>query len=221
MRVRFNQNVPALLCGALLIVVGSGWAIDAQGPSPAARQTVPSSPTVKKPLLGMTRTHDRRSIQGTTLSRDGEWLADALTAGGGRRRARRPQPRAGNGGTSTHAGPNPNVHRRTGTSSPSRLRKPRRTRNAIGLAAQRNSQSQGRGQGENEGQSQSQRNQPKTGRGDHGACDGAGLMSSAWAASASRKSLHHGRDASRQWRRGPGRSRRARGRRPRGASTGW
>ena len=130
MRVRFNRNVPALLCGALLIVFGSGWAIDAQGPSPAARQTVPSSPTVKKPL-----SYDAydywRSIQGTTLSRDGEWLAYALTAQGadGELVVRNLRTGTEHGIHAVRIQRSP----RTASSSPSRSRKPRRTRNAIVL----------------------------------------------------------------------------------------
>ena len=53
-------------------MVGSGWAIDAQTPAVAT----------KKPLA-----YDAydywRSIQGSTLSRDGDWLAYALTSQGG------------------------------------------------------------------------------------------------------------------------------------------
>jgi len=59
-----------LLCAAVLALSWFGFTIDAQSPAPA-----------KRPL-----TYDVydawRSIQGTTLSRDGEWLAYALTANG-------------------------------------------------------------------------------------------------------------------------------------------
>ena len=162
MRVRFNRNVPALLCGALLIVFGSGWAIDAQGPSPAARQTVPSSPTVKKPL-----SYDAydywRSIQGTTLSRDGEWLAYALTAEAADGELVVRNLRAG----TEHKHPrgtNP-TFTADGNFVAFTVAQTKADEERDRLAAQRNSQSQGRGQGENEGQSQSQRNQPKTGAG--------------------------------------------------------
>jgi hypothetical protein len=162
MRVRFNRNVPALLCGALLIVFGSGWAIDAQGPSPAARQTVPSSPTVKKPL-----SYDAydywRSIQGTTLSRDGEWLAYALIA-----EAADGELVVRNLRTGTEhkhpRGTNP-TFTADGNFVAFTVAQTKADEERDRLAAQRNSQSQGRGQGENEGQSQSQRNQPKTGAG--------------------------------------------------------
>jgi dipeptidyl aminopeptidase/acylaminoacyl peptidase len=73
MRLRLRRHTTAaLLSSALLIVVGSGWAIDAQTPAVAT----------KKPLA-----YDAydywRSIQGSTLSRDGDWLAYALTSQGG------------------------------------------------------------------------------------------------------------------------------------------
>ena len=72
MRVRLQRTSVALLCSALLVVVGSGWGLQAQQPTAAA---------AKKPLSYDTYDY-WRSIQGTTLSRDGEWLAYALTAQG-------------------------------------------------------------------------------------------------------------------------------------------
>src|SRR3954462_9254424 len=71
MRVRVQRTSVALLCSALLVVVGGSWALDAQQPTAAA----------KKPLSYDTYDY-WRSIQGTTLSRDGEWLAYALTSQG-------------------------------------------------------------------------------------------------------------------------------------------
>ena len=71
MRVRLQRTSVALLCSGLLVVLGSGWALDAQQPAPSA----------KKPLSYDTYDY-WRSIQGTTLSRDGEWLAYALTSQG-------------------------------------------------------------------------------------------------------------------------------------------
>src|SRR4051812_43290811 len=71
MRVRVQRTSVALLCSALLVVVGGSWAVDAQQPTVAA----------KKPLSYDTYDY-WRSIQGTTLSRDGEWLAYALTSQG-------------------------------------------------------------------------------------------------------------------------------------------
>ena len=72
MRVRVQRTSVALLCSALLVVVGSGWAVDAQQPTTAA---------AKKPLSYDTYDY-WQSIQGTTLSRDGQWLAYALTSQG-------------------------------------------------------------------------------------------------------------------------------------------
>src|SRR3954454_24116165 len=70
MRVRLQRTSVALLCSALLVAVGSGWELEAQQPTTVA---------AKKPLSYDTYDY-WRSIQGTTLSRDGEWLAHALTS---------------------------------------------------------------------------------------------------------------------------------------------
>ena len=71
MREGLRRYSSALICGALLVAAGSGFGIHAQAPAVVAR----------KPLTY--DTYDAwRSIQGTTLSRDGEWLAYALTAQG-------------------------------------------------------------------------------------------------------------------------------------------
>ena len=72
MRVRVQRTSVALLCSALLVVVGASWAVDAQQPTTTA---------AKKPLSYDTYDY-WRSIQATTLSRDGQWLAYALTSAG-------------------------------------------------------------------------------------------------------------------------------------------
>src|ERR687895_2420524 len=70
MRLGLPRPVAALLCVVVFAFSWSGLSTSAQSPS-----------TAKRPL-----TYDVydtwRSIQGTTLSRDGEWLAYALTAQG-------------------------------------------------------------------------------------------------------------------------------------------
>jgi dipeptidyl aminopeptidase/acylaminoacyl peptidase len=70
MRQRLQRHTTALLCSALLVVVGSGLALNAQAPA-----------TAKRPLSYDVYDY-WQSIQGTTLSRDGEWLAYALTSQG-------------------------------------------------------------------------------------------------------------------------------------------
>ena len=216
MRVRFNRNVPALLCGALLIVVGSGWAIDAQGPSPAARQTVPSSPTVKKPL-----SYDAYRLlaidSGNDLVARRRMARVRADRGGGRRRARRPQPARRQRSTSTHA---VRIQRspRTGTSSPSRLRKPRRTRNAIVLRRSATASPKA---------AVKARTKVKASRNAISRKTGAGIMALATgqvSIGRARGQRQHpgrvfimGRDASRQWRRGAGAVRGGRGAGGRGA----
>ncbi len=162
MRVRLRRNTPALLCGALLIVVGSGWAIDAQAPA-AMKQAAANAALSKRPLA-----YDAydywRSIQGTTLSRDGEWLAYALTAQSAdgelvvrnlRTGAEHKHPR----GTNPAFTPDGKFVVFTIAQTKADEERDR-------LAAQRSeNQSQGRGQGQNEGQNQSERNQPKTAAG--------------------------------------------------------
>jgi dipeptidyl aminopeptidase/acylaminoacyl peptidase len=70
MRLRLHRRAATFACAAVLVASWSGWGVRAQ--SPAAG---------KKPL-----SYDAydywQSIQGTTLSRDGEWLAYALTSQG-------------------------------------------------------------------------------------------------------------------------------------------
>ena len=83
MRLTLRRHAPALAFGAALVLVYSPW-----GGAPVAAQNAMPAPAatgatgvMKKPL-----SYDAYdawwSIQGTTLSRDGEWLAYALTAQG-------------------------------------------------------------------------------------------------------------------------------------------
>jgi dipeptidyl aminopeptidase/acylaminoacyl peptidase len=77
MRLRLHRSVAAIACTAALVVMSSPWGRT----SVNAQNAVATGGTVKKPLA-----YDAYdawwSIQGTTLSRDGEWLAYALTAQG-------------------------------------------------------------------------------------------------------------------------------------------
>jgi dipeptidyl aminopeptidase/acylaminoacyl peptidase len=160
MRVRLRRTTPALLYGALLIVVGSGWAIDAQGPAGAKQSTGPAAAPVKKPL-----SYDAydywRSIQGTTVSRDGEWLAYALTSAGadGELVVRNLR----SGGEHKHPrGTNP-VFTPDGKFAVFAIAQTKADEERDRRAARNQNQSQGRAQGSTEGQPQ--RNQPKTGAG--------------------------------------------------------
>ena len=76
MLLRFQRHATVGLCAALLVYVGAPWP---GGPSSAL--LAQSAVAGKKPL-----SYDAYdawwSIQGTTLSRDGEWLAYALTSQG-------------------------------------------------------------------------------------------------------------------------------------------
>jgi dipeptidyl aminopeptidase/acylaminoacyl peptidase len=161
MRARLPRRTRALLCGALLIVVGSGWAIDAQGPA-ATKQTASAAAAPAKKPLSYDAYDYWRSIQGTTLSRDGEWLAYALSAQGAdgelvvrnlRTGAEHRHPR---GTTPAFTADGKFV---VFTIAQTKVDEERDR-----LAAQR-TESQGRNQGEGEGQGQSQRNQPKTAAG--------------------------------------------------------
>ena len=71
MRLRLQRHATAILCGAVLALSCSSWPMWAQS----------AAPTGKRPLTY--DTYDAWwSIQGTTLSRDGQWLAYALSAEG-------------------------------------------------------------------------------------------------------------------------------------------
>jgi len=63
MRLRLHRHAATIACAAVLVASWSGWGVRAQTPAAG-----------KKPL-----SYDAydywQSIQGTTLSRDGEWLA--------------------------------------------------------------------------------------------------------------------------------------------------
>jgi dipeptidyl aminopeptidase/acylaminoacyl peptidase len=169
MRVRLPRNTPALLGSALLILVGSGWAIDAQAPATATTQPGDGSAApIKKPL-----SYDAydywRSIQGTTLSRDGEWLAYALTLQGAdgelvvrnlRTGAELKHPR----GTNPTFTPDGKFVVFTIAQTKADEERDR-------LAQRNENQSRGRNEGQmnpqggSEGQNQSPRNQPKTAAG--------------------------------------------------------
>src|SRR5262249_34473286 len=70
MRLRLHRHATTIACAAVLVASWPGWGVRAQTPAAG-----------KKPL-----SYDAydywQSIQGTTLSRDGEWLAYALTSQG-------------------------------------------------------------------------------------------------------------------------------------------
>ena len=76
MLLRFRRHASVVLCAAVLVFLGAPW------PGGPGRAVLAQSAVAGKKALSYDAYDAWWSIQGTTLSRDGEWLAYALTSQG-------------------------------------------------------------------------------------------------------------------------------------------